>query len=161
VTTVNADVSVRQFRPGDEALFRILNEEWIKRHFSVESKDLTSLTDPQREILSRGGKILFAARNEDIVGCCALVAMCPGEFEVAKMAVSESSQGAGIGRCLLEHAIALARDLKATRLYLETNQILVPAIRLYESVGFRHVPAERVTPSPYARANVFMEMFLK
>jgi len=37
---------------------------------------------------------------------------------------------------------------------------LANAIHLYESVGFRHLPPDRVTPSPYARSNVQMEMLL-
>jgi hypothetical protein len=48
----------------------------------------------------------------------------------------------------------------AKLLYLETNSSLTPAITLYESLGFRHVPAELVVPSPYARADVFMKMSL-
>jgi len=91
---------------------------------------------------------------------CALVAMSPGEFEVAKMAVTESMRRSGIGRQLLEKAITEARALGAHRLYLETNKTLVGAIRLYESVGFRHLPSERVIPSAYARADVYMELHL-
>jgi putative acetyltransferase len=94
------------------------------------------------------------------VGCCALMAMGEGEFEVAKMAVTEAAQGLGIGRRLLEGVIAEARAAGARRLYLETNSKLTPAVRLYESVGFQHVPGERVVPSPYVRANVYMEMAL-
>jgi hypothetical protein len=50
--------------------------------------------------------------------------------------------------------------LFATRLYLETNSKLQNAIHVYESLGFTHLPAESVKPSPYARANVYMEMWL-
>jgi len=53
-----------------------------------------------------------------------------------------------------------ARAMGAKRLYLETNHVLGPAIHLYEALGFTHVPAERLTPSPYARADVFLEMWL-
>jgi GNAT superfamily N-acetyltransferase len=76
------------------------------------------------------------------------------------MAVSPSSQGTGVGRRLLEGTIAAARTLGVTRLYLETNSKLTPAVKLYESVGFCHLPPERITPSPYARANVFMELLI-
>jgi GNAT superfamily N-acetyltransferase len=76
------------------------------------------------------------------------------------MAVTESFQRAGVGRCLLEAAIGAARAAGATRLYLETNRKLGPAIRLYESVGFRHLPPERVVPSPYVRSDVSMELVL-
>jgi putative acetyltransferase len=57
--------------------------------------------------------------------------------------------------------IRKAQELEARRLYLETNSTLTPAIRLYESVGFHHVPPEKVTPSPYERVDVYMEMDLE
>ena len=77
------------------------------------------------------------------------------------MAVTSSAQGLGVGRLVLQRAVDAARDAGATRLYLETNHVLTPAIHLYEAVGFRNLPQERVTPSPYARADVFMEMVLE
>jgi putative acetyltransferase len=40
------------------------------------------------------------------------------------------------------------------------NHLLTPAIRLYESVGFRQLAPEQVTPSPYNRADVYMELLL-
>jgi ribosomal protein S18 acetylase RimI-like enzyme len=86
--------------------------------------------------------------------------MDEGEFEVAKMAVAPECQGAGIGRALLTAGIDLARSLGAHRLFLETNHVLTPAIRLYESLGFQHMPPERIHPSPYARSDVKMELIL-
>ena len=154
------ELEIREFEPGDEIAFRALNEEWITRYFALEPKDVASLADPQASILDRGGRIFLAVRNGRPIGCCALLAMGPGEFEVAKMAVTESCQGAGIGRRLLAATIEGARALGARRLYLETNSKLATAIHLYESLGFRHVPLERVAPSPYARANVHMELNL-
>jgi putative acetyltransferase len=153
-------VRIRQFQPGDEASFRSLNEEWITRYFRIEPKDEEVLADPQGSILATGGKILFAVVGERCVGCCALLRMSDGEFEVAKMAVTSEHQGAGIGRKLLRATIEAGRSAAARRLYLETNARLEAAIRLYESMGFRHLTPDRITPSPYARANVFMEMIL-
>jgi len=158
--TPETEPIIREFRPGDEEAFRTLNEEWIVRYFVLEPKDEASLNDPHGTILQRGGRIFLAVRDGQAVGCCALLAMSPGEYEVAKMAVTESCQGFGIGRRLLKATIAAARAAGARRLFLETNSKLTPAIRLYESVGFRHLPAERRVPSPYARSNVSMEMYL-
>lgn len=157
----NTAVTIRDFQPGDEAAFRRLNEEWITRYFAVESKDEQSFADPQATIIDRGGRIFLAFHEDNPVGCCALVFMSPGEFEVAKMAVTQSLQGAGIGRQLLERTIAEARAAGATRLYLETNHNLTPAISLYRSLGFQPVPSERVVPSPYDRADVYMELQLR
>lgn len=152
--------AIREFAAGDEAAFRRLNEEWIVRWFALEPKDEATLADPGRYILDPGGRIFMAVHDAEPVGCCALLPIGPGEYEVSKMAVTESCRGSGLGRKLLETAVAAARESGARRLYLETNHSLTPAIRLYESQGFRHIPPERVTPSPYARANVYMELLL-
>jgi len=76
------------------------------------------------------------------------------------MAVEPSYQGAGIGRRLLQAVIEEARRAGAHRLYLETNHVLTPAIRLYESLGFKHIDPSRIIPSAYARADVYMELLL-
>ena len=155
-----AEIGIRQFRTGDAAAFRRLNEEWITRFFRIEPKEAPILADPQRTILEPGGRIFFATAGERCVGCCALIRTSDKEFEVAKMAVEPSHQGAGIGRRLLQAAIEEGRGAGAQRLYLETNHVLKPAIRLYESVGFKHIDANRIVPSPYARADVYMELIL-
>ena len=155
-----AEIGIRQFLPGDAAAFRRLNEEWITRFFRIEPKEAPILADPQKTILDPGGRIFFATAGERCVGCCALIRMRDKEFEVAKMAVEPSYQGAGIGRRLLQATIDEGRNAGAKRLYLETNHVLTPAIRLYESVGFKHIDANRIIPSPYERADVYMELIL-
>ncbi len=154
------EIVLREFRPGDEDAFRRLNEEWITRFFKLEPKDLQALSDPRRSILEKGGRILLAFRGDDALGCCALLPMEHGVYEVGKMAVTEHAKGQGVGRRVMEFAIEVARGLGAKGLYLETNHGLLPAIGLYRSVGFRDVPAERVIPSLYERADVYMEMAL-
>jgi putative acetyltransferase len=158
----NRSIIIREFEPRDAADFRRLNEEWITRYFTLEAKDNHSLQHPTEAILDSGGRIFLACDCESgaVVGCCALIALGPREFEVVKMAVTESYQGLGIGRQLLQHTIDQAEAARAERLYLETNWKLAGAIRLYESVGFQHLKPEQVTPSPYARANVYMERLI-
>lgn len=153
-------IVIRPFRVGDGEAFRALNEAWIQRHFGIEEKDRSTLGDPEGKILAKGGHIYMMMDGETAVGCCALLALRPGVFEVAKMTVAESHRGRGLGRRVLAYTIEQGRALGATSLYLETNDTLHDAIHLYEELGFRHLPMERVTPSPYARANVFMEMAL-
>ena len=155
-----AEIGIRQFQAGDVAAFRRLNEEWITRFFRIEPKEEPILADPQKTILDPGGRIFFATAGERCIGCCALIRMTDKEFEVAKMAVEPSYQGTGIGRRLLHAVIEEGRSAGAQRLYLETNHVLKPAIRLYESAGFKHIDTDRLTPSPYARADVYMELIL-
>jgi putative acetyltransferase len=155
-----AEIDIRQFQPGDAAAFRRLNEEWITRFFRVEPSEEPILADPQATILDLGGRIFFATADDRCVGCCAMIPLSDEEFEVAKMAVEPSYQRAGIGRRLLHAAIEEGRNAGTQRLYLETNHALTPAIRLYESMGFTHIDADRIIPSPYARADVYMELIL-
>ena len=155
-----SDVIVREFQPADADAFFELNREWIQRYFWLEPADLEVLWHPQTAILDPGGRIFMAVRDGVCVGCCALIAIGPGEYELAKMAVTPAERRHGIGRRLIAAAIAKAERIAATRLYLETNHTLTGAIALYESMGFCHLPPERVTPSHYARADVFMERMI-
>ena len=50
------EVSIREFEPGDEIAFRLLNVEWITRYFELEAKDRDALEAPHRTILERGGR---------------------------------------------------------------------------------------------------------
>ena len=151
-------MEIVDYRPDLAAAFKALNEAWITRFFRLEPKDEEVLADPEATIIAPGGHIVFVLEAGEAVGCCALMAMRDGGFEVAKMAVAEAHQGRGLGRVLMAACVERARAAGAPRLYLETNSGLAPALGLYRSFGFRDVePAE---PSPYARADVAMELRL-
>jgi N-acetylglutamate synthase-like GNAT family acetyltransferase len=92
-----------------------------------------------------------------VIGCVALVAAGHGVFELSKMTVAPSFRGNGIGRAIVLAAIAQARKLGASTLFLGSSTKLANAVSLYESVGFRHVPLEELGPPPYRRADVFMK----
>ena len=151
-------VMVRLFQPGDEAAFRQLNEAWISKYFVLEPKDLEVLNDPQHKIIDLGGQVFIAFVDDVAVGCVALIRMDDESYELAKMATDEKHQRRGIGRAVMNAAIAWARQQHARRLYLETNSVLAPAHRLYETSGFKRIPPK---PTPYKRADVFMEMWLE
>lgn len=152
---------IRPFAPGDARAFHDLNRQWITTLFQMEASNESALSDPEGTILAPGGAIFVAELSGEVVGCVALVPMPDLCYEVAKMAVMPDAQGQGIGRKLLEAAVAWGREHGAKRLFLGSNTRLAPALRLYESAGFQHLPPERRPVSPYARADVFMEMFLE
>jgi len=61
--------------------------------------------------------------------------------ELRKMYLRRDHRGKGLGKRLLEHALAEARRLGFKRVTLETASVLKEAIRLYESYGFQpYVP---------------------
>lgn len=149
------EVQILDYMPEHKNSFRDLNAEWIERYFKLEKKDLESLSDPETNILSKGGHILVASYKGETAGVCALVKMENETYELAKMAVSPKFQGKKIGWLLGQASIEKARALGAKKVYLESNTILTPAINLYHKLGFKEITGE---PSPYERCNIQMEL---
>jgi ribosomal protein S18 acetylase RimI-like enzyme len=133
--------------------FKRLNIEWLEKYFRVEPIDEEVLSQPAR-ILRNGGAIFLARYRGAIVGTCALLNAGEGRFELSKMAVTAGHQGLGIGRKLLDAAIAEYLSRGGRELFLESNSRLTPAITLYESAGFAH--ARRPAPPHYERSDVYM-----
>ncbi len=148
-------VQIVPYRSDHAAAWRSLNEAWLAAGgYALEPKDHAVLGDPDGAILAKGGHVFIAERGGEAVGCCSLMRMDDGGYEVGKMAVAPSALGLGLGHRLLEACEARARDGRAHRLYLETNSSQTHAIALYGRYGFADLPPQ---PTPYARCNVWME----
>lgn len=155
------DIRIIPYEAAYRSDFRDLNLAWVAKYFTVEAKDHEQLENPEERIIDRGGVILLAQEARGaIIGCVSLIPYKPGVLELAKMAVHESAQGCGVGRKLIEAAIDKARLLGAQTIYLESNSVLGPALRLYERAGFKHLPSEQRPSSPYIRCNVYMMLDL-
>ncbi|HEY9257248.1 bifunctional helix-turn-helix transcriptional regulator/GNAT family N-acetyltransferase [Chitinophaga sp.] len=153
-------VQIVDYSPTYKTAFKALNEEWISTWFKMEETDYKSLDNPEGYILKKGGHIFVALYNDEPVGVCALIKMDDPDYdyELAKMAVSPKAQGKSIGWLLGQAIVQKATALGARNIYLESNTILKPAIKLYEKLGFKKVAGR---PTPYERANIQMELLLK
>merc|ERR1711974_485890 len=104
------------------------------------------LTKPQEYIIGKGGYIFLAQLNKEIIGTVALINRGEKEgFELSKMAVSEEHQGKKIGQQLMDFCINFAKEKGATRIYLDSNTKLPPALNLYRKVGFKEIPVPKDT----------------
>lgn len=148
-------VTVINYEPKHQPMFKALNEAWISKYFKMEVQDYLALDKPDEKILKPGGAILMLELNGEIVGTCALIKMSETRYELAKMAIDPSAQGKKLGFFLGLAIIERAKAMGATALYLESNTMLTPAINLYRKLGFVEMPR---TESPYARCNIQMEM---
>lgn len=155
-----SEVTVVNYEPRYQKDFYTLNRKWIEKYWELEPHDIEVLEDPQKHIIEKGGRIFVALFNGNAVGVCALCGMPEDsgyDFELAKLAVSESVQRKGIGRKLCEAVIAKARESGAKRLFLESNTRLKPAIALYRKLGFKELPEYHPA---YARGDIQMNLSL-
>ena len=115
-------------------------------------RELFLLAEDSPEQLDRYvnlGRVLVAVEDGAIVGHLQLVACEEPEdledLEVRSLAVVETRQGHGIGRALVERAVAEARAGGAGTLVVATATADVGNLRFYQRLGFRMLRVERDT----------------
>jgi ribosomal protein S18 acetylase RimI-like enzyme len=154
-----AEITIVPYSKEYKECIKTLNYEWLEKYFFVEPDDVEHLSDPQFHIIDKGGHIYFAKYNNEIVGTSSLMKTGIGEYELAKMAVTEKYKGLGIGKFLLEHCIQEAKNMRAAKLSLFSNTKLTSAIHLYKKYGFIEVPLP--AQIHYERADIMMEKYLQ
>lgn len=94
-------------------------------------------------IHNEGGEFLLGAVDgEEPLGICQLryrwsAWTSSDDAWLEDVFVSESARGTGLGKALVEAAIARARDRGCARIELDADEANTPAIGLYRSLGFR------------------------
>lgn len=155
------NVKIIEYRPEYRQAFQDINYEWLTRYFEVEPYDRIVLTNPERHVIEQGGVVLFALEDNVPVGTCALMKHTEVKYELAKMGVTESARGKGIGRLLVGAAIERARQLGAETLILATSDVLDAANHLYKRLGFQPARLDILGPIPYKRHSIAMWMDLR
>jgi ribosomal protein S18 acetylase RimI-like enzyme len=101
--------------------------------------DLLLLADPSVKMV---GKYIFASSvyvavlAEQIVGVLALFLINKNLIEIKNIAVAETHQGKGIGKKLLEYAIAEAKEKGFQDIQIGTANSSIGQLALYQKMGF-------------------------
>jgi putative acetyltransferase len=85
------------------------------------------------------GGFWVAASGPELAGCAGLRPHGPGAGELARVYVRPGFRGQGIGRRLVERALAAASAAGYARVVLDTLPGLEASVRLYTSLGFAPV----------------------
>lgn len=123
--------------PLAERLILALNQELDDRypeeganHFDLDAE----------EVAEGRGAFLIAYVDGIPVGCGAVRRIAPTVAEIKRMYVAPSARSRGVGRQILNELEAIARQLGAARLVLETGIRQPEARALYTRVGFTEIP---------------------
>ncbi len=152
-------VEIIKYSPHYKEYFKQLNYEWLQKYLEVEKEDIKILSNPESEIIKKGGEVFFARYEGEIVGTCAAIKIDDESFELAKLGVTEKAQGKQIGKKLALAVVGFAYAKGARAVLLETTSSLKTAIHLYESLGFKYIPTEQ--KSKYSRPTFWMKLDLK
>lgn len=127
--------------------------EWFEGSRSALA-DLFALADDSPAQVERYrdlGRVLVARDGPMVIGHLQLV---PGErsdeTEIKSLAVREDCQGSGIGRGLMNRAIAVSREAGCSVLLVATAAADTGVLRFYQRLGFRFLRVERDVFTPEA-----------
>ena len=87
------------------------------------------------------GDLLLLVEGQDILACVALVRIDQRLCEMKRLYVLPEYRGRGLGRMLAEAIIKKAIQSGYLNMRLDTLDGLKEALNLYQSLGFREIPA--------------------
>lgn len=153
--TPTETIEIVPYHTDFKQAYHDLNVNWMATTiWSFEPKDMDVLSNPEQHILNKGGEIFFALKNGIAVGTVTMKHTRDGQFELAKLIVTEEARGLGAGVGLCRALVNRFSARGGDKLFLETNSTLIPAIELYKRVGFIQLP---VPHRSYDRTDYYME----
>jgi putative acetyltransferase len=140
-----------ELRPADnkdcdriaELVFEVLRE--YKLEPDPESTD-ADLKNIEESYSGRAGSFyVLEDERGAIIGAYGLYPLSRAACELRKMYLQKSFRGKGLGKMLLEDALARARRMGFEKMTLETASVLVEAIGLYKRYGFVEYEPEHLS----------------
>jgi putative acetyltransferase len=125
-----------------ELVFGILAEFGLVSDLETTDADLQDL---EANYLQRGGLFeVIEDSRANLLGSFGLYPINKTICELRKMYFIPSARGLGLGKYVLERAIARARALGFKQIVLETSSKLIAANRLYTKFGFKPVDSDHL-----------------
>jgi putative acetyltransferase len=134
-------------------------EAWLGLSLCFQNFDEEVASLPGKYAASAEGRLLLAVSEEKLAGCVALRKLEDGVCEMKRLFVKKDFRSLGVGNKLIETLIDEARLIGYQKMRLDTYPPkMAKAVGLYESHGFRKIPAYYY--NPYGET-LFMELELR
>jgi DNA-binding MarR family transcriptional regulator/N-acetylglutamate synthase-like GNAT family acetyltransferase len=86
---------------------------------------------------TRKDRIWLATYNEQIIGCIAILSKPDNKAQLRWFLVHPVFRGTGVGKCLLNTALAHCKKQQFKNVYLLTTDVQQKAIAMYKKAGFQ------------------------
>jgi GNAT superfamily N-acetyltransferase len=129
-------------RPGDIGLVIHMHGKLYGRESGFDPAFEAYVAGPLAEFVLRGSpreRLWISERDSQVIGCVAIVAASDESAQLRWFLVDPSARGFGLGKRLLNDAVAFSRDQGYRSIILWTVSSLTVAAHLYRAVGFRKV----------------------
>lgn len=123
--------------------------EWLNIDLSFQHFD-EELSSVQSMYNNDAGGIILVKEAGTYIACVAVRKSEPSIAELKRMYVRPAFQQKGIGKQLLDAALALAKSCGYQKIRLDTLNTMLPAMKLYTDNGFYEIPAYYFNPEKTA-----------
>ncbi|MBF6329189.1 GNAT family N-acetyltransferase [Nocardia transvalensis] len=168
IIAAKPEFEIRPIRPEEiRAVGSLTVEVYVgEGYISPESPYVAELSDA--ETRAREAEVLVAVRDAAILGSLTMARpgtpyaeiARPGEIEFRMLAVAKQARGLGVGTALVHNVIQTARAEGCEAVVLTTMPPMVDARRIYDRLGFIHVPQRDWAPRPNSEKMTVMRLEL-
>ncbi|MBL8895625.1 MAG: GNAT family N-acetyltransferase [Rhizobiales bacterium] len=129
---------------------------WPVEAFEVQERVRDDLINLSKRAAQESWTIFIAKLGQELAGCVVVRPVDRDACELKRLFVVPHLQRAGVGRALCQKALETARERGFKRMLLDTADLQVEAVSLFEDLGFRRsAPHRDYTPEVRSRV-VFM-----
>jgi GNAT superfamily N-acetyltransferase len=134
-------ISLRtDLRPGDLGSVVHLHGVLYAREHGFDATFEAYVAGPLADFVRAAdprSRLWLAEKDGGLVGCVGIVAASPQTAQLRWFLVDPAVRGAGLGKRLLNEAIAFSKSAGYTNIILWTERSLTAAAHLYLAAGFR------------------------
>ena len=150
-----------ELRPGDLGMVVHLHGVLYAREYGLDTSFEPYVAKPLADfVLSGRGRLWIAEEGDRVIGSIAVVDADHGEGQLRWFLLAPEARGAGLGRRMLDGAIAYCRDRDMDRVFLWSFAQLDAALGLYERAGFAVTETRDVQVWGATRTEVRMDLAL-
>lgn len=138
-------VNIRTIQPGDNQALAVIIRNALAEFGANKPGTVyyDATTDALYELFRQQGSIYYVAEENGVLiggaGIYPSPGLPAGTCELVKMYLSPTARGKGIGKLLIEKALAFATEAGYRNVYIETMPELRKAMSVYEKFGFKYL----------------------